>query len=61
MDVGQSDFTDPPPSVKYVIGSPRAISATTGNPANVSRDRDPDTVLRREPSGILGKDGGTFL
>ena len=24
MDVGQSDFTDPPPSVKYVIGSPRA-------------------------------------
>lgn len=24
MDVGQSDFTDPPPSVKYVIGSPCA-------------------------------------
>lgn len=24
MDVGQSDFTDPSPSVKYVIGSPRA-------------------------------------
>lgn len=35
MDVGQSDFTDPPPSVKYVIGSPRAISATTEILVNV--------------------------
>lgn len=26
MDTGQSDFTDPPSTVKYVIGSPVAIS-----------------------------------
>lgn len=28
MDTGQSDFTDPPSAVKYVIGSSDVISAT---------------------------------
>lgn len=52
MDVGQSDFTHPPPSVKYVIGSPRAISATTEIPVNVRGPiAAPDMVLspRRKP------------
>lgn len=30
MDTGQSDFTDPPSAVKYVIGSSDVISGSPG-------------------------------
>jgi len=54
MDVGQSDFTDPPLSVKYVIGSRRARYQLLSKSRLMSAG--PDTVLKPNGKSLKKKE-----